>query len=321
MSTISLGFHDVNDAYTELMKLTSFHCLDEKTRNGPAKVFQAPVLVSHFMPYRRVLFDPIRNANPFFHYMEAIWMLAGSEDVRFPVQFAKQIKEYSDDGVTLNGAYGFRWKYHWDKDQIEEIVHLLRREPSTRRAVLTMWDPQHDLGSPSRDIPCNTHIYFRQIGQVLDMTVCNRSNDLVWGMLGANIVHMSILQEYIASCIQAIPGTYYQFTNNLHVYGDWVYKYSPHPSQWYRVNPQFNRWTFSPSTLDIEEAIRFVEDGLDTDEPYRSRILRDNAEPMLKAWLDYKDGDYARALHFASKIYDEDWREGCRLWITRRMEK
>jgi hypothetical protein len=31
------------------------------------------------------------------------------------------------------------------------------------------------------------------------MTVTNRSNDLCWGMLGANYVHFTILQEYLAA--------------------------------------------------------------------------------------------------------------------------
>ena len=154
-------------------------------------------------------------------------MLSGSNNVDFPASFAKQIREYSDDGTTLNGAYGFRWRYYWDYDQLEQIIYMLKNDSTTRRAVLSMWDPQHDLEYDSVDTPCNTHIYFRTVGGRLDMTVCNRSNDLVWGMLGANIVHMSILQEYIANATGLPVGTYHQFTNNLHVYEGWEDKFSP----------------------------------------------------------------------------------------------
>ena len=38
----------------------------------------------------------------------------------------------------------------------------------------------------SKDVPCNTHAYFAINAEgSLDLTVCNRSNDLVWGCLGA----------------------------------------------------------------------------------------------------------------------------------------
>ena len=320
MPSLALMYSDVNEAYSDMQANKMHFCEREETRNGPALAYQGPVLISHVMPYRRVLFDPVRDANPFFHYMEAIWMLAGSENVDFPAQFAKQIKEYSDDGVTLNGAYGFRWFYHWE-DQVGEIIEMLRKDSKTRRAVLTMWDPQFDLGSSSKDIPCNTHVYFRQVDGRLDMTVCNRSNDLVWGALGANVVHMSILQEYIAHAADLPVGTYHQFTNNLHVYEGWEDKFSPTPSRWYQTRPALARWSFSPSTLPYHEAQRFVEEGLDTSEPYTCRILRDNAQHMAMAWLAHKDGDDNLALHHVSNIYDEDWQEGCRLWITRRMEK
>ena len=320
MIPLVLCYNDVNEAYRDMQSTKLDFCEWEDTRNGRALVFQAPVIVTHLMPYRRVLFDPIRDANPFFHYMEAIWMLSGSENADFPSLFAKQIKEYSDDGTTLNGAYGFRWRYHWD-DQLDEIIHLLKKDPNTRRAVLTMWDPQYDLGSSSKDIPCNTHIYFRVVNRKLEMTVCNRSNDLVWGMLGANVVHMGILHEWLANAIDMDVGAYHQFTNNLHIYEGWEDKYSKTASEWYTRNPMFSCWPFSPANLSDNEAQRFVAQGLDTDEPFTCRIIRDNAEPMYLAWMAHKDGDDPLALHYVERIHDEDWREGCRLWITRRMEK
>lgn len=320
MTPLCLTYYDVNKAYTDMQLIKSEYSQWETTRNGEALVFQAPVTVAHVMPYRRVLFDPVRDANPFFHYMEALWMLEGGQEVDFIGQFAKQIYEYSDDGQTLNGAYGYRWRYWWDYDQIEWIIWKLENDPNSRQLVLSMWDPEHDLQHASKDKPCNTHIYFRSVGGKLDMTVCNRSNDLVWGMLGANIVHMSILHEYVAHSAKLPVGTLYQFSNNVHVYKDWVFKFSHSPSRWYESNPALRRWVFTDANLNRMEVERFVNVGLDTDEQYTCRIIRDNAEPMLKAWIAHKEGDDNLALHHIDHIYDEDWQEGCRLWITRRMK-
>ena len=124
---LATQYDDVNIAYFEMQYIKKHYVRQEETRNGRALVFQGPVVVSHIMPYRRVLFDPIRDANPFFHYMEAIWMLAGSQNVDFPSRFAKQIRQYSDDNVTLHGAYGYRWRHHFEVDQIDEVIEKFRK--------------------------------------------------------------------------------------------------------------------------------------------------------------------------------------------------
>ena len=316
--TLCVAYHDVNEAYPDLQMLMKSEGVWEETRNGRALVYPSPVIVSHTMPYRRVLFDPVRDANPFFHYMEALWMLSGSQNVDFPAMFAKQIREYSDDGVTLRGAYGYRWRRQWDDDQIDTVIHMLRRDKNTRRAVMAMWDAAYDLDCNTKDLPCNTHIYWRIVDSKLNMTVCNRSNDLVWGMLGANMVHMSILHEYIASAVEIPMGTYYQITNNLHVYEGWEDRYDKTLDNWYQLQPTFPRWIFGPTNLALHEAERFVEDRLDTDEPYHCRIIRDNAEPMLHAWLAHKEGDDDLAMHYAAKIHDFDWQYACINWLDRR---
>ena len=318
MKPIALTYRDVNEAYYELQYIKKNFAEREDTRNGPALVFQCPVLITHASPYRRVLFDPVRNANPFFHYMEAIWMLAGSNSVSFPERFAKNIAQYSDNAMTFHGAYGHRWMHHFGIDQIETVIHMLNKDSITRRAVIAMWDPRSDLEVDSKDLPCNTHIYFQVKYGKLEMTVCNRSNDLVWGMLGANVVHMSILQEYIANALQLEVGDYHQFTNNLHVYEAWVDKWNKEgKNEWYTLHPTFQCWRFGPRNFDEEEAQRFVEEGIHTNRPYQCRILRDNATPMYDAWETYKSGNLPLAIHIAGRIFDEDWRQGCIRWLER----
>jgi hypothetical protein len=315
---LTYAFHDVNEAYPMMQESVKLFGVEETTRNGKAKTIPCPVIVSHQTPWRRVLFDPLRDANPFFHYMEAIWMLSGSENVDFPAHFAKNIMNYSDDGITMHGAYGYRWRYAFERDQIEAVTHMLQDDPATRRAVIAMWDPHLDLERDTKDLPCNTHLYFRVLHNHLDMTILNRSNDLVWGMLGANIVHMSILQEYIANNIGMSTGSLHQFTNNLHVYNGWGGddKISPVADRWYQHNPNYQRWEFSDRNLDIGEAAHFVE-NLD-DEDFKSRIMRDNVMPMYRSHSAYKDKDLDLALHNANNIYDEDWRMACIRWLERR---
>jgi hypothetical protein len=134
--------------------------------------------------------------------------------------FNGQMAQYSDDGKILRGtAYGKRWFSHFGGlDQLNAIAGRLRLDPTDRRTVLTMWDV-HDLTSGTADFACNMQVIFSVRDEnVLDMTVTNRSNDLIYGSMGSNLFHFSMLLELMAALTGLNVGTYYQFSTNLHVY-------------------------------------------------------------------------------------------------------
>lgn len=232
-----LKFRNANEAFRSLVEsirqgTIKTNCVP--SRNGEVLMIEEPVTITYQHPQEKVLFNQARDVNPFFHVFEALWMLAGREDVAPLSYFNSNIKNYSDDGKKFNGAYGNRWRNwkipgrplvddNWIAiDQLIEVADRLKRNPWDRRCVVEMWSVHSDLMRPkSLDNCCNTHIYFLvENEQYLNMTVCNRSNDMVWGMLGANVVHMSFLLEYMAARIGVKVGDYHQITNNLHVYTD-----------------------------------------------------------------------------------------------------
>lgn len=236
---------NVQEAYVRGLGLVRERGFQQETRNGPALVVPGPVMTVYGQPMERVLLDPTRDANPFFHLLESFWMLAGRNDVASLEPFNGGLKNYSDDGFRYHGAYGHRWRNHFDDDQLQKLITLLREQPTTRQAVLTMWDPEQDLAQVGKDFPCNTQIYFRMRGRevaisdltpemveelqarrlesdpdllALDMTVCCRSNDAIWGAYGANAVHFSVLLEFVAAAVGVHVGRMYQLSNNLHAY-------------------------------------------------------------------------------------------------------
>lgn len=195
---------------------------------------EQPVATNYSRPRERVLLLPERDVNPFFHLMESLWMLAGREDAAFPTHFNKRMKDYSDDGgQVLQDAYGHRWRHFFGFDQLKTIIAHLREDPDSRRAVLAVWSPAGDLiprsievtggdalvgGLKSKDIPCNTTVYFKVRRGALNMTVCCRSNDIIWGAYGANAVQFSMLQEYVANKLGVEVGWYTQFSDSWHAY-------------------------------------------------------------------------------------------------------
>ena len=70
----------------------------EQSRAGEVLRFPGPVVTVLEKPQERVIFHPWRDANPFFHIVEAAWMLAGRDDLASLTPYVKKMAEFSDDG-------------------------------------------------------------------------------------------------------------------------------------------------------------------------------------------------------------------------------
>lgn len=299
---------------------------EEDSRAGRVLAAPDPFITQYTLPQERVLFSPLRDANPFFHLMEALWMLGGRNNLAFPARFNKNFGVYSSDGLTLHGAYGNRWRNHFGLDQLEEVADLLINNPGTRRSVLAMWDPECDLNVNEVDIPCNTHAYFRINSGKLDMTVCNRSNDMIWGAYGANAVHMSMLQELMAAWIDVGIGTYTQISNNMHIYLD---KFpigsirdigsSAKATDKYKTGECYPRNLVDDNAVDfLEELDVFLAYGTNHREDYREGFFPEVAVPILAAWEARVAGDMNLCFEELGKVKASDWRVACTEWVARR---
>lgn len=328
---IKITAKGVEDAYETALWHMHLFAKEEDSRNGKVKVIPEPVCTVYHDPRQRMLQNYQRDANPFFHVVEAMWMLAGRNDVESVAKYAARIASFSDDGKTINGAYGYRWRDHFAVDQLTFVVDMLRTDLTTRRAVLTMWDAREDLANTrsSKDVPCNTHIYFRVVDGKLDMTVCCRSNDIIWGCYGANVVHMSFLQEFVALSVGVPLGKYYQVSNNWHIYERHFPLLGKTPvgaSPWYN----YDTWTHIPlfESGNIDKAFLFMTelDGLFEDilidyvAPFQSPYLDTVVKPMLIAHKTHKDGDTKLALVRVEEIADSAIRNACQAWLYRRQK-
>lgn len=359
----------------------------QQSRNGPVIVAPGPVTTVYERPTERVLFSAVRDANPFLHLMESLWMLAGRDDVAFLNRFVGDFgARYGEADGRLHGAYGHRWRRALGFDQLDHVVEVLRRDPTSRQCVVQMWDaswfdtsyygstPEHDrpheigcddLRGSWRDRPCNTHVYLRVREQpsftdkaseadrrerrmvgtynshVLDITVCCRSNDIIWGAYGANAVHFSVLQEYLAARIGVGVGRYYQVSNNYHAYVSEIDRLCG------RCAPPFvraqqrggslvdclsdNRYIRHSSRplVDVPEAFDaevrtvlaayetgFADDGLV--EGLGNSFLERVVVPALRAHSEYREKSWGLCKEYLDCIRAPDWRVAMTEWIDRR---
>jgi hypothetical protein len=322
MSAHTISRRNVNKIYEDGLWWLKVSGVVEDSRNGQVIVAPGPVLFTYHRPRERVLFSDRRDANPYFHFFEALWMLDGRQDLKFVADILPRMKEFSDDGVVLQGAYGHRWKKFWGFDQTRTAIRMLERDPDSRRVVISMWDAPTDLELDSRDLPCNTHLYVTIRQDQLDLTVCCRSNDAIWGAHGANAVHFSFLQEYLACALGKMVGKLHQFSNNYHVY----------PGM-----PRFETIWANPDSPDLYEygadmgsgPLLFQGDvdmfdeelSMFLDEPYEdtgSGLLSGVAYPMWQSLKYHQRKVQDVALDWADKIDAPDWRAACVAWLTRR---
>lgn len=298
-----------------------------QSRNGAVLRIPSPVLTTLLYPDQRVLFHSGRDANPIFHLMESVWMVAGSRDVEFLANFNSRIAQYSDDGRVFNAAYGHRMRHNFRVDQLIEAIELLRREPDTRRCVVQLWDPADLTNQGSKDLACNTQIVFaRSTVGSLDMIVNNRSNDAWYGYAGANAVHFTFIQELVARALGWPVGVYSTVTINLHLYME-LYNAAPyveHPPS----ADSYDYYTlrgFTPYPLMvngdyrgfIEDCERFCSDPFNTHQRYKHHFFPAVALPMamVSRTRKLKEDD---GFYWASQIEAEDWKLATQHWIERR---
>lgn len=333
---------NVNDALIIGLDALYQEGVDRDSRNGPVRVFPGPVTTRYENPTERVVFFPERDANPYFHFMESLWMIGGRRDVSWVSQFSTNIANYSDDGVTFHGAYGARWRtwfgayeYMPDNimrevgvvDQLETIAVLLKNNPDDRRVVLQMWDASNDLGRVGKDFPCNLIATLRinPYGK-LDMTVFNRSNDMIWGAYGANAVHFSALQEVMAAWVGVPVGEYWQVSTNFHSYHNTLEKHGLVKNHTIGENP-YSRGEVEPFPMvnvNIDQWMAELDMFLTQGQVigYTDPFFKKVALPMLNSWHSWKNRENPNfredAFRWAYDIQATDWRRACVEWLERR---
>lgn len=300
---------------------------DVPSRHGSTLEAPEPVCTVWENPRHRVAFSPLRDANPFFHLMEAIWIIGGRDDVETLTRFNSKIGNYSDDGVKFNGSYGARI---YEQEQLFRLLELLIREPDTRRAVISIYDGKRDLGTDSKDIPCNVSLHFIIRHGQLHMNVFNRSNDIVWGAYGANIVQFSMIQEWVCwslskmSNLRLSVGTLRQLSMSYHAYIE-----SESSRVYHKIRRQGMDFESPYTTKEVEPSyIHFDVTHAEANEFLNSegenvgdsRFLSVIARPMYRAWKDYKAGDGISTNTGAWYRSTVDWLKASHEWLIRRQK-
>jgi len=189
-----------------------------------------PCLMHITDPKKRTLLYPKRGNNPFATLAETLWVLAGRNDIKFLSMFLPRAADFSDDGEVWRAGYGPRIRkwYGFDDngnakevDQIEFVIKQLLKDPNSRQAIISIWDPaKEDTVEKTKDFCCCNWIHFMIRDGALDCTVVVRSNDAIWGLSSINVYEWTVLQEILANVLGVKVGQYYHMSDSLHLYQD-----------------------------------------------------------------------------------------------------
>ena len=152
---------------------------------------------------------------------ELIWFLRGDTNVRSLQAAGVSIwDEWADANGDLGPIYGAQWR-SWRAadgrsiDQLAEIVAAIRREPHSRRLVVSAWN----VGELSRMAlpPCHALFQFHVADGRLSCQLYQRSGDVFLGV-PFNIASYALLTHMVAQATGLVAGDFVHTLGDAHLY-------------------------------------------------------------------------------------------------------
>jgi len=152
---------------------------------------------------------------------ELLWFLRGETNVRsLQAAGVKIWDQWADPDGELGPIYGYQWR-SWPApdgrhiDQITQLVEELRRDPDSRRLIVSAWNvadvPRMALA------PCHTLFQFYAVEGRLSCQLYQRSADLFLGV-PFNIASYALLTLMVARAVRLAPGEFVHTFGDAHIY-------------------------------------------------------------------------------------------------------
>jgi thymidylate synthase len=198
--------------YREL--LLALRDTGHKTSPRGQETYEAFDVVMKLDPHNVLVTGIKRNISTPLISMESLQLITGTSWPRRTIAAAANMARFTD-GEVFHGSYGQRLN-----PQLKGVINRLKSDTESRQAVMTIWDPLHDLfGEPQpRDVPCTTMMQFLLRQDKLIMHVTMRSNDIWWGT-PHDWGQFSQLHLAMANALGVEAGDYFHHVVSLHLYG------------------------------------------------------------------------------------------------------
>ena len=171
---------------------------------------------------------------------ELLWMISGDTNIKSLTDQGVHIwDEWADENGELGPVYGAQWRrwkgyalekhkiYNQDGelecinfeleklDQLAEVINSIKTNPTSRRHIVTAWNPAEldEMALP----PCHCFFQFHVRDKYLDLQLYQRSADLFLGV-PFNIASYALLLMMVAQECNLIPGEFVHTLGDAHIY-------------------------------------------------------------------------------------------------------
>jgi thymidylate synthase len=230
--------------YLELMRhvLDHGHVKADRTGTGTRSVFGwqmrfdlsrgFPVLTTKKLHLRSII-------------VELLWFLRGDTNIAWLNENKVSIwNEWADENGNLGPVYGHQWR-HWpgrdgEIDQIAQLIDGLRKNPDSRRHIVTAWNPA-DVDRMALP-PCHALFQFYVASGRLSCQLYQRSADIFLGV-PFNIASYALLTMMLAQVLGLQPGDFVHTLGDAHLYSNHLDQArlqlarEPRPLPKMRINP------------------------------------------------------------------------------------
>ena len=158
-------------------------------------------------------------------FIELLWFLKGDTNISYLKENGVSIwDEWADENGNLGPVYGYQWR-SWPNpdgsstDQIVNLVNGLKKNPNSRRHIVSAWNPSfiEDMALP----PCHCLFQFYVAEGKLSCQLYQRSCDTFLGV-PFNIASYALLVHMIAQVCDLEVGDFVWTGGDVHLYSNHV---------------------------------------------------------------------------------------------------
>ncbi|HQV76612.1 MAG TPA: thymidylate synthase, partial [Flavobacteriales bacterium] len=154
---------------------------------------------------------------------ELLWFLKGDTNIAYLQENGVKIwDEWADEQGNLGPVYGYQWR-NWPApngqsiDQIAKLVEMIKKNPDSRRLIVTAWNPA-DVDRMALP-PCHCLFQFYVADGKLSCQLYQRSADTFLGV-PFNIASYALLTLMMAQVCGLKPGEFIHTFGDVHLYND-----------------------------------------------------------------------------------------------------
>ncbi|MES2504392.1 MAG: thymidylate synthase [Myxococcota bacterium] len=189
---------------------------------------------------------------------ELLWFLKGDTNIGYLKENGVKIwDEWADANGDLGPVYGKQWRDFGGVDQISWIVDEIRRNPDSRRLVVSAWNP---ADVPRMALaPCHALFQFYVAEGKLSCELYQRSADAFLGV-PFNIASYALLTHMVAQVCDLKVGDFIHTFGDAHIYSNHMEQVAiqlgrePYPLPTLKLNPQIKSlFDFKFEDIQIED--------------------------------------------------------------------